>query len=174
MVVVNAGIGGNQVLGPEPAADPWRGGPAAIERLERDVLALSGVRTVFWLQGINDFSDNGQATAASVTEAMARAVLHMRKDALAHLSHRHHPPGLAATGGRSKPSSSDSAPARGWLERMENSTSAAPSPRTIIGILPTGSYSLTRRPISAGRPLKPDGGGAEAHRRPQCNPASRR
>ena len=78
IVVVNAGIGGNQVLGPDPAAGPWRGGPAAIERLERDVLALSGVRTVFWLQGINDFSDNGQATAASVSEAMASAVLHMR------------------------------------------------------------------------------------------------
>jgi lysophospholipase L1-like esterase len=78
LVVVNAGIGGNQVCGPDSAAGPWRGGPAAIERLERDVLSLSGLRTVFWLQGINDFSDNGQAEAATVAAAMASAVGRMR------------------------------------------------------------------------------------------------
>ena len=77
-VVVNAGIGGNQVCGPDPAAGPWRGGPAALQRLERDVLSLSGLRTVFWLQGINDFSDNGQAEAATVAAAMASAVGRMR------------------------------------------------------------------------------------------------
>jgi lysophospholipase L1-like esterase len=74
VAVVNAGIGGNQVTGPAPAAGPWRGGPAATERLQRDALALSGVDTVFWLQGINDFSDNGQAEATAVADAMARAV----------------------------------------------------------------------------------------------------
>lgn len=78
MAVVNAGIGGNQVCGPDPAAGLWRGGPAALERLERDVLALSGVGTVFWLEGINDFSDNGQAEATTVIEAMASAVLRLR------------------------------------------------------------------------------------------------
>jgi len=77
-VVVNAGIGGNQVCGPDPAAGPWRGGPAALQRLERDVLSMSGLRTVFWLQGINDFSDNGQAEAATVAAAMASAVGRMR------------------------------------------------------------------------------------------------
>ena len=74
VAVVNAGIGGNQVTGPAPGAGPWRGGPAAIERLERDVLDLSAVRTIFWLQGINDFSDNGQAEAATVTEAMSNSI----------------------------------------------------------------------------------------------------
>ncbi len=78
VAVVNAGIGGNQVIGPAPGAGPWRGGPAATERLTRDVLDLSAVRTIFWLQGINDFSDNGQAEAAAVTEAMAQSVQRMR------------------------------------------------------------------------------------------------
>ena len=78
VAVVNAGIGGNQVIGPAPGAGPWRGGPAATERLARDVLDLSAVRTIFWLQGINDFSDNGKAEAAAVSEAMAHSVQRMR------------------------------------------------------------------------------------------------
>jgi lysophospholipase L1-like esterase len=78
LAIVNAGIGGNQVMGPAALAGPWRGGPAATERLSRDVLGLSGVHTVFWLQGINDFSENGQAEAASVSAAMRRAVLDLR------------------------------------------------------------------------------------------------
>lgn len=82
IAIFNAGIGGNQVCGPDPVADPWRGGPAAVDRLERDVLTLSGVRTVFWLQGINDFSDNGQAEAATVIQAMASAVQRMRAQGL--------------------------------------------------------------------------------------------
>jgi lysophospholipase L1-like esterase len=82
VAVVNAGIGGNQVVGPAPDAGPWRGGPAATERLQRDVLDLSAVRTVFWLQGINDFSDNGHAEAANVIEAMAHVVKHLRQQGL--------------------------------------------------------------------------------------------
>jgi lysophospholipase L1-like esterase len=46
------------------------------------VLSLSGVRTVLWLQGINDFSDNGQAEAATVIRAMAGAVQRMRAQGL--------------------------------------------------------------------------------------------
>ncbi len=54
--VVNAGIGGNMVIGPaDYKANPFAGGPAATERLDRDVIALSGVKTVLWLEGINDF-----------------------------------------------------------------------------------------------------------------------
>ncbi|MFN0182449.1 MAG: GDSL-type esterase/lipase family protein [Aquabacterium sp.] len=78
LAVVNAGIGGNQVAGPAPGTGAWRGGPPAIERMRRDVLSLSGVSTVFWLQGINDFSDNGQAEAAVVIDAMTSAVRHFR------------------------------------------------------------------------------------------------
>lgn len=77
LAVVNAGIGGNQVVGPRATAAPWRGGPAAIDRLERDVLSLSGVRAVVWLQGINDFSDNGGAEVEAVLEAMRGGVARM-------------------------------------------------------------------------------------------------
>ena len=72
VAVVNAGIGGNQVVGPSEysAEKPFAGGPAARDRLERDVLSLSGVSTVIWLEGINDFSKNGNAEIASVEAGM--------------------------------------------------------------------------------------------------------
>lgn len=77
-VVLNAGIGGNQVLRPSSLQEPWRGGPAAIERLDRDVLSLSGIKNVIWLEGINDFSDNGNAEVAALTTAMAQTVDRLR------------------------------------------------------------------------------------------------
>lgn len=54
--LVNAGIGGNRVVGPEEYTpeQPVPGGPAALERLDRDVLSLAGVTTVIWMEGIND------------------------------------------------------------------------------------------------------------------------
>ena len=63
VAVVNAGIGGNQVTGPAEYTPqkPFPGGPSAGQRLERDVLSLSGVSSVIWLEGINDFSKNGNA-----------------------------------------------------------------------------------------------------------------
>jgi hypothetical protein len=59
--LVNTGIGGNQVIGPREytAHQPFPGGASAGQRLERDVLSLSGVSTVIWMEGINDFSRNG-------------------------------------------------------------------------------------------------------------------
>ena len=74
--VVNAGIGGNQVVGPKeysPQA-PFPGGPSAVSRLERDVLSLSGVAAVIWLEGINDFSKNGNATVEAVQAGMKEGV----------------------------------------------------------------------------------------------------
>ncbi len=64
IAVVNAGIGGNQVAGPAAYSPdkPFLGGPAAGARLERDVLSLSGVSALIWLEGINDFSRNGNAS----------------------------------------------------------------------------------------------------------------
>src|ERR1700722_11687509 len=50
--VVNEGIGGNRVIGPaDYAANPVSGGPAALERLQRDVISLPNVATVLWLGG---------------------------------------------------------------------------------------------------------------------------
>jgi lysophospholipase L1-like esterase len=58
--VVNAGIGGGMVIGPaDYATKPYAGGPAATDRLERDVISLSNVGAVIWLEGINDFGAAG-------------------------------------------------------------------------------------------------------------------
>lgn len=78
--VVNAGIGGNQVVGPPKysALAPFSGGPSALQRLDRDVLSLSAVAAVIWLEGINDFSRNGNASAEAVEAGMKEAVSRMR------------------------------------------------------------------------------------------------
>jgi lysophospholipase L1-like esterase len=80
LVVVNAGIGGNQVIGPATYSphQPYPGGPAAVQRLERDVLGLSGVAAVIWLEGINDFSKNGNAAVEAVASGLREAVGRMR------------------------------------------------------------------------------------------------
>jgi lysophospholipase L1-like esterase len=72
VVVVNAGIGGNQVIGPAEYSPqkPFAGGPAARQRLQRDVLSLSGVSAVIWLEGINDFSRNADAGVEAVEAGM--------------------------------------------------------------------------------------------------------
>jgi lysophospholipase L1-like esterase len=79
-VVVNAGIGGNRVSGPAEYSPerPFAGGPAAGRRLERDVLSLSGVSAVIWLEGINDFAAAVNAPVEQVTAAMREAVGRMR------------------------------------------------------------------------------------------------
>jgi lysophospholipase L1-like esterase len=78
--VVNAGIGGNQVVGPAEysAQKPFAGGPSAQQRLERDVLSLSGVSAIIWLEGINDLGRNGGATAEAVQAGMKDAVARIR------------------------------------------------------------------------------------------------
>jgi lysophospholipase L1-like esterase len=80
IAVVNAGIGGNQVAGPSEysAAKPLAGGPSAGARLERDVLSLSGVSAVVWLEGINDFSKNGNAALDTVTGGMRDIAARLR------------------------------------------------------------------------------------------------
>jgi lysophospholipase L1-like esterase len=80
VAVLNAGIGGNQVLRPAEYSpqNPFSGGPAARERVERDVLTLSGVSTVIWLEGINDFSRNGNASTDAVQACMKEVVALMR------------------------------------------------------------------------------------------------
>ena len=78
--VVNAGIGGNQVVGPASYTPqtPFAGGPSIAERLDRDVLSLSGVTSVIWLEGINDFSKNGNATTDAVIAGMKAGVARLR------------------------------------------------------------------------------------------------
>ena len=78
--VVNAGIGGNQVVGPAEYSPqkPFPGGPSSAARIERDVLTLSGVTAMIWLEGINDFSRNGNASAKAVRERMIEVVAQIR------------------------------------------------------------------------------------------------
>jgi lysophospholipase L1-like esterase len=81
-VVVNEGIGGNQVVGPESYTPqtPFAGGPSAKDRLERDVVALSGVGAVIWLEGINDFGKQGNATPEAVKARMGEIVARLRRE----------------------------------------------------------------------------------------------
>jgi lysophospholipase L1-like esterase len=80
--VINAGIGGNRITGPadySPAA-PFAGGPSALDRLDRDVLGLSGLAAVIWLEGINDLSAGASVDAivAGLKEGVARLRGHDR------------------------------------------------------------------------------------------------
>jgi lysophospholipase L1-like esterase len=50
--IVNEAIAGNRVVNPVVANSA--SGPAAVDRLDRDVLGLSGLTDVIWLEGIND------------------------------------------------------------------------------------------------------------------------
>jgi lysophospholipase L1-like esterase len=62
--VVNEAIGGNRVIAPVVANAT--AGPAAVDRLDRDVLGVSGLTDVIWLEGINDLGAGyGQAATAS-------------------------------------------------------------------------------------------------------------
>lgn len=74
--VVNAGIGGNQILGPAKysPSEPFAGGPSALNRLERDVLSLSGLTHIIWLEGINDLSRgaSSEAVIAGMQELVKR------------------------------------------------------------------------------------------------------
>jgi lysophospholipase L1-like esterase len=78
--VVNAGIGGNQVTGPAvySAEKPNSGGPSATQRLDRDVLGLSGVGAVIWLEGINDFNRTNHAAVDTVEAGMKEVVGRLR------------------------------------------------------------------------------------------------
>jgi len=78
--VINAGIGGNQVVGPAEYSPqkPFPGGPSSATRIDRDMLTLSGVSAMIWLEGINDFSKNGNATAQAVQDRMKEVVAKVR------------------------------------------------------------------------------------------------
>ena len=79
VAIVNQGIGGNQVLGPaDYATKPIAGGPSALSRLDRDVVALPGVSTVIWLEGINDLG-YADATAEALMEGYTTGVAHLRQ-----------------------------------------------------------------------------------------------
>jgi lysophospholipase L1-like esterase len=71
--VVNEAIGGNRVI--PPAVPNATSGPAAVDRLDRDVIGLSGLTHVIWLEGINDLGA-GYGQAASATPVIENPVIH--------------------------------------------------------------------------------------------------
>ncbi len=107
--VVNAGIGGNQIAGPEEytSIKPFPGGPAAIQRLERDVISLSGVSAVIWFEGINDFSKNGNASVETVSATLANGIGILKKRI----------PGVRVIGATLTTALGNSGPAHGFAEQ---------------------------------------------------------
>jgi lysophospholipase L1-like esterase len=77
--VVNQGIGGNRVVGPDDyATKPISGGPGALTRIDRDIISLPGVATVIWLEGINDFGA-ADTPAETVIAGYKQGVAHIRQ-----------------------------------------------------------------------------------------------
>jgi len=81
VVLVNEGIGGNQIIGPAnyDPNNPVAGGPSVLQRLSRDVLSLSGVTAVIWHEGTNDVS---AGTAAGPIEAGMQTVVKQLRAAI--------------------------------------------------------------------------------------------
>jgi lysophospholipase L1-like esterase len=73
LAVANAGISGNTVSVQPNPYDPTGQccGPPAPRRLNRDVLSLPGVRTVFLLEGTNDLGGGDNAPAAGADQVIA-------------------------------------------------------------------------------------------------------
>ncbi len=107
--VVNAGIGGNQITGPAEYSpqSPYPGGPAGVQRLERDVLSLSGVSAVIWFEGINDFSKNGNVSVEAAVKAL--------RDGAALIRARL--PGVRVIGGTITTALGNAGPAHGFAEQ---------------------------------------------------------
>ncbi len=77
VAVVNAGIAGNQILKPVPYNnDP--GGPSGLDRMERDILSLSGVSAVIWLEGTNDLGPYGKASLEALEGGFVTGVRKLR------------------------------------------------------------------------------------------------
>ncbi|MGA7329839.1 MAG: GDSL-type esterase/lipase family protein [Rhodomicrobium sp.] len=107
--VVNAGIGGNQIGGPSEYSPekPYPGGPAGVRRLQRDVASLSGVSTVVWFEGINDFSKNGNASVESVIASFREGVQLLRSRL----------PGVRVIGATVTTALGNAGPAHGFAEQ---------------------------------------------------------
>ena len=73
LAVANAGISGNTVSVQPNPYDPTGQccGPPAPQRLDRDVLAVPGVRTVFLLEGTNDLGGSADVPPAGADQVIA-------------------------------------------------------------------------------------------------------
>ncbi|MFY1632456.1 SGNH/GDSL hydrolase family protein [Solwaraspora sp. WMMB335] len=76
--VVNAGLGGNRLLAPRDGEPYW--GVPALARLERDVYAQTGVRSVILMEGVNDIGYS--APAADIIAGYQQVVAQTRAQGL--------------------------------------------------------------------------------------------
>jgi lysophospholipase L1-like esterase len=112
--VVNEAIGGNRVIPPTPANAT--SGPAAVDRLDRDVLGLSGLTHVIWLEGINDLGA-GYGQAASATPVFEIPVIHTPANIIAGYQNvvgRLHAQGVKVYGATIVSALGLNNPAEGW------------------------------------------------------------
>lgn len=81
--VVNTAISGNRVLrdGTE-GGGPDTYGPAALKRLDADVLKQAGATTVIWFEGINDLGQKPKPTVKDVIGGYTRGIARMHKAGL--------------------------------------------------------------------------------------------
>jgi lysophospholipase L1-like esterase len=109
--VVNEAIGGNRVINPVVANAA--SGPAAVDRLDRDVLGLSGLTHVIWLEGINDLGA-GYGAAANPVE---NPTIHTPANIIAgyrDVVNRLHARGIKVYGGTVISALGLNNPAEGW------------------------------------------------------------
>jgi len=112
--VVNEAIGGNRVI--PPVVANAAAGPAAVDRLDRDVLGLSGVTHVIWLEGINDLGA-GYGQAASATPLVENPVIHTPANIIAGFQNvvgRLHAQGIKVYGGTVISALGLNNPVQGW------------------------------------------------------------
>ena len=107
--VVNEAIGGNRVI--PPAVPNAASGPAAVDRLDRDVLGLSGLTHVIWLEGINDLGAGyGFNSVENPVIHTPQAIIAGYQDVVARL-HRH---GIKVYGATVVSALGLNNPAEGW------------------------------------------------------------
>jgi lysophospholipase L1-like esterase len=112
--VVNEAIGGNRVI--PPAVVNATSGPAAVDRLDRDVLGLSGLTHVIWLEGINDLGA-GYGQAASATPVIESPVIHTPANIIAgyrNVVGRLHAKGIKVYGATMTSARGMNNPPEGW------------------------------------------------------------
>jgi lysophospholipase L1-like esterase len=112
--VVNEAIGGNRVI--PPAVPNATSGPAAVDRLDRDVLGLSGLTHVIWLEGINDLGA-GYGQGASATPVIEDPVIHTPANIIAgyrNVVRRLHANGIKVYGATMTSALGMNNPAEGW------------------------------------------------------------
>jgi lysophospholipase L1-like esterase len=112
--IVNEAIGGNSVINPVPVNSTF--GPAAVDRLDRDVLGLSGLTHIIWLEGINDLGE-GYGQAGLANPVIENPIIHTPANIIAGYKNvvgRLHAKGIKVYGATVTSALGFNNPAEGW------------------------------------------------------------